>query len=273
MRNLLRFLIRYYPLILFLVFEILAIIFISRSSSFHSARIYKVKHVILGGINRKYDNISTYLSLAKENKALTEENVKLYNSLPGSYFNPSNRFKPDTSDDKKFVFLGARVINNSTNKQYNFLILNKGKKQGIEPEMAVISDHGIVGMVKETTDNFSSVISVLNREFFPNAMIKRNRYFGYIEWPGRRYDKVVLKEIPLHVNVRIGDTIITSGHSAIFPEGILVGTVESFKPEEGIFYEITVKLSTDYKNLTDVILIKNLMKEEQLKLEEGIEND
>ncbi len=256
MRNLLRFLIRYYPLILFLVFEILAIIFISRSSSFHSARIYKVKHVILGGINRKYDNISTYLSLAKE-----------------SYFNPSNRFRPDTSDDKKFVFIGARVINNSTNKQYNFLILNKGKKQGIEPEMAVISDHGIVGMVKETTDNFSSVISVLNREFFPNAMIKRNRYFGYIEWPGRRYDKVVLKEIPLHVNVRIGDTIITSGHSAIFPEGILVGTVESFKPEEGIFYEITVKLSTDYKNLTDVILIKNLMKEEQLKLEEGIEND
>jgi rod shape-determining protein MreC len=273
MRNLLRFLIRYYPIILFLVFEILAIILISQSSSFHSAKIYRLKHVILGGIERKVDNFNSYLALAQENKALAEENVKLYNALPGSYFNPSNRFKPDTSDNKKFVFLGARVINNSTNKQYNFLILNKGKKQGIEPDMAVISDHGLVGIVKETTDNFSSVISVLNREFFPNAMIKRNRYFGYIEWPGRRYDRVILKEIPLHVDVKVGDTIVTSGHSAIFPEGILIGTVESFKPEEGIFYAITVKLSTDYKNLTEVILIKNLMKGEQLKLEEALEND
>jgi rod shape-determining protein MreC len=273
MRNLLRFLIRYYPIILFLIFEILAIVFISRSSSFHNASIYRIKHFVLGSIERKIDNFTSYLSLVEENKSLAEENVKLYNSLPGSYFNPSNRFKPDTSDDKKFVFLGARVINNSTNKQYNFLILNKGRNQGIEPEMAVISDHGLVGIVKETSDNFSSVISVLNREFFPNAMIKRNRYFGYIEWKGQRYDRVVLKEIPLHVNVRVGDTIVTSGHSAIFPEGILIGTVESFRPEEGIFYEITVNLSTDFKNLTDVILIKNLMKEEQLKLEEALEND
>jgi rod shape-determining protein MreC len=273
MWNLLRFLIRSYPIILFLILEILSFVLIGKFNSYQSAKIYNVKHIILGRIERKFDNLSSYLTLAKENKALAEENIKLYNALPPGYFNPSKRFVPDTSANKKYVFLGARVINNSTNKQYNFLVLNKGKKQGIEPEMAVICNQGIVGIVKECSDNFSSVISVLNREFFPNAMIKRNRYFGYIEWLGRRYNRVILKEIPLHVDVHIGDTIVTSGHSAVFPEGIMIGTVESFKPEEGIFYVITVKLSTDFKNLTNVILIKNNMREEQVKVEKDLEND
>jgi rod shape-determining protein MreC len=273
MLNLLRFLIRYYSIILFVVFEVLAFVLIGQYNSFHSAKMYNLKHYVLGRIERRLDNFSSYFSLGKENKSLAEENVKLYNALPSGFFNPSNRFIADTSANKKYIFTGARVINNSTNKQYNFIILNKGRKQGIEPDMAVICDKGIVGIVKETTDNFSSVISVLNREFFPNAMIKRNRYFGFIQWPGRRYDRVELKEIPLHADIHIGDTIVTSGHSTVFPEGILIGTVKSYRPEEGIFYTITVELSTDFKNLTNVILIKNTMRNEQLKLEEGLSND
>ncbi|MBA7716510.1 hypothetical protein ES703_125583 [subsurface metagenome] len=194
--------------------------------------------------------------------------------LPGAYFNPTTKYIPDTSlTDRKFDFIGARVINNSTNKQYNFITLNKGKRHGIQPGMAVICDNGIVGVVKESTENYSSVVSVLNREFFPNAMIKRNRYFGYIEWSGRRYDKVILKEIPVHVEVLSGDTIVTSGHSSIFPEGILIGTVEKFELAEGIFYDITVDLSTDFKNLTNVLVAKNLIKEEQIQLEEEVEHD
>ena len=171
------------------------------------------------------------------------------------------------------MFTGAKVINNSTNKQYNFLILDKGRNQGIEPEMAVICKDGIVGVVKETSRNFSSVVSVLNREFFPNARLKRSGYFGPVEWPGKHYKRVVLKEIPLHVNIQQGDTVVTSGYSSIFPPGLLIGTVKSFKPEEGIFYVITVELSTDFKRLSDVIVVKNLKREEQLQLEERLEND
>ncbi len=273
MRSLLRFLIRYHATILFLLLELLAIILVAQFNSFHKARFFKIRHVLLGGISKKYDDYAMYFSLNSENKALVQENAKLYNLLPGDYYNPISEELPDTSLDKKYVFSSARVINNSINKQYNFITLNMGKRHGVEPEMAVICDKGLVGVVKESTENFSSVVSVLNREFFPNAMIQRNRYFGYIEWPGRRHDEVILKEIPVHVEIMIGDTIITSGHSAIFPEGILIGTVESFTPSEGIFHDITVELSTDFKNLSNVMVVKNLFREEQVQLESDVKYD
>jgi rod shape-determining protein MreC len=269
----LRFLIRYHTFILFLLLEIFAFIFIARYSSFQRSKIFRVKYALVSGIEKRFDNLGFYFNLAGENKALAQENARLYNMLPNEYFNPTSLTPADTSADKKYLFIGARVINNSINKQYNFLILDKGSSHGIEPEMAVLCKDGIVGVVKETSANFSSVVSVLNREFFPNARIKRNGYFGPIEWPGRHFRKVILREIPLHVDVQEGDTVVTSGYSSIFPPGILVGTVESYKPEEGIFYAITVKLSTDFKRLNDVIVVKNLMREEQLKLEENLEND
>jgi rod shape-determining protein MreC len=139
--------------------------------------------------------------------------------------------------------------------------------------MAVICDRGIVGVVKETTENFSSVVSVLNREFNPYAVIQRNGYEGSVEWPGRTYNKVILKGIPMYVDVIIGDTILTSENSAIFPKGILVGVVESFKSFDGTFYEISVNLSTDFKSLSNVLVINNSLREEQIQLEDEIEND
>jgi rod shape-determining protein MreC len=273
MRNLLRLIIRYHNIILFIILEVIAFMMLARFSSYQRARIFRLKHALIGNIEERYENISAYFSLARENKSLAEENIHLYNSLPASYFNPLSSGLTDTSSDRRYVFMGARVINNSTNKQYNFIILDQGSRHGVEPNMAVICSDGLVGMVKETTENFSSVISLLNREFHPNAMIKRNGYFGYIDWPGRHYKRVILKEIPLHADVRIGDTIITSGYSSIFPKGILIGTVEKFEPEEGIFYNITVDLSTDFKRLAHVTLIKNLMREEQIEIEERAEND
>lgn len=273
MRSLLRFLIRYHATILFLLLEVLAIILVAQFNSFHKARFFKIRHVILGGISRKYDDFAMYFSLKHENKALVLENTKLYNLLPDDYYNPMRNELPDTSIDKKYIFTNARVINNSINKQYNFVTLNKGKRHGIEPDMTVICDQGLVGVVKESTENFASVVSVLNREFFPNAMIQRNRYFGYIEWPGRKHDEVILKEIPVHVEVLAGDTIISSGYSAKIPEGILIGTVERVRPPEGIFHDITVRLTTDFKNLSNVVVVKNLFREEQVQLEEEVKYD
>lgn len=273
MRNLLRLIIRYHNIILFIILEVTAFILISSFSSYQRARIFRLKHALVGNIEERFENISAYLSLAKENKSLAQENTSLYNRLPASYFNPFSTGFTDTTSNKQYVFMGARVINNSTNKQFNFIILDKGRKHGVAPDMAVICNDGLVGMVKEVTENFSSVISVLNREFYPNAMIKRNGYFGYIEWPGRHYKRVILNEIPLHADVRQGDTVITSGYSSIFPKGILIGTIEKFEPEKGIFYRITVDLSTDYKRLSNVTLIKNLMREEQMEIESNIEND
>jgi rod shape-determining protein MreC len=246
---------------------------LSRFSSYQRARIYTIKQALVGNIEKRYDRFSSYFTLARENKSLAEENTRLYNSLPDSYFNPLIPESTDTSKDKRYIFLHARVINNSISNQYNFIVLDKGSKHGVKPDMAVICSDGLVGVIKETTENFSSAISVLNREFNPNAMIKRNGYFGYIEWMGLNYRKVILKEIPLHADVKVGDTIITSGYSSIFPKGILIGTIEKFEPEEGIFYKITVDLSTDFKKLANVTLIKDLRQDELVELESGTEND
>lgn len=273
MKSLLRFLIRYHSTILFLLLEILAFIFIARFNSFHNAKIFNLKNRLVGGITDSYENLSKYLSLVEENKNLAKENVKLYNLLPSEYFNPTYDYIPEKDSYSKYEFIGARVINNSTNKQYNFITINKGRKDGIEPGMGVICYEGIVGEVKETSENFSIIISVLNRDINPLAMIKRNELRGYIEWPGRHYKKVILKHIPIQDKVIIGDTITTSGFSGIFPEGIMVGVVENFEPDQGIFYNVEVELSTNFKSLSNVLVVKNNMKKEQKHLEDSVEHD
>jgi rod shape-determining protein MreC len=267
MRGLLRFFIRYHPVMLFIILEVVAFNLISRNNSFHRAQFFELKQAILGSFERKFDKFSSYFFLIKENKELIDENLKLTNTLPPVFLNPMAIYIPDSMINKQYKFISARVINNSTNKQFNFITLNRGKIAGVEPGMGVICDKGFVGVVKEVTDNCASVISVLNREFFPSAKIKRNGYFGPIEWPGKRYNQVVLKEIPVQVNILVGDTVVTSGYSSIFPEGILIGTVHDFETEEGIYYTIKVDLSTDFKNLTNVMVVKNYLRDEKLKLE------
>jgi rod shape-determining protein MreC len=252
---------------LFIILEVIAFTLIAKNNSFHKAKILHMKHVILGNLSRKYNNYSSYLSLVKENRALVAENLKLYNLLPEQYYNPLVSSRKDTSRSKQFTLISARVTNNSINKQFNFITINKGRLAGVKPDMAVICDEGIVGVVKEVTDNYASVISVLNREFFPSAKIKKNGYFGPVEWPGVRYNEVYLKEIPLHAGVEIGDTIVTSEYASVFPEGIMVGTVKEFEPEEGLFLRITVSLSTDFKKLSNVWIFENKKREEKLKLE------
>ena len=163
--------------------------------------------------------------------------------------------------------MSARVINNSVNRQFNYLTINRGKADGVEPDMGVICPEGLVGVVTSVSEHYATVISVLNREFFPNAKIKRSNYFGYIDWPGNDYRYCQLNDIPLHAIFEIGDTIVSSGYSAIFPEGVLIGIVTKSNIDKGINYSLDVKLTTDFKQLDQVTLVKNLLKQEQHQLE------
>ena len=139
--------------------------------------------------------------------------------------------------------------------------------------MAVLTYSGIIGVVKKVTPNFASAISVLNRDYSISAKIKKNGYFGPVTWDGKGHKKVILSEIPHHVPVEPGDTIITSGYSTIYPEGILIGTVSDFKLKGGNFLEIEVELSTDFKNISYVQVVKNFKREEQINLETESSND
>ncbi len=275
MRNLLRFIVRHNFIIIFILLEILAFILLVRTNKYHRAKYVNFTYSVVGGFSKTFVNIKDYLSLREENRKLIEENNKLYNLLKSSY--RTTTFDTDHLIDsayvRKYLYIDAKVINNSTNKQYNYITLNKGRDHGIEPDMAVVSDEGIVGIIKDVTNNYSSVLSLLNRKFKVNAKIERNDYFGPLSWTGKGHTKAILVDIPHHVKILIGDTIVTSGYSAIFPEGYMIGIVSAFKLKGGNYYEIKVDLATDFKRLSNVQIVKNMFREEQVELEKSAEND
>jgi rod shape-determining protein MreC len=273
MRNLLRFLLQHHFLLLFVFLEILAFSFLVRFNTFQSAQIYRLRHNIVGRFSSSFSDYSKYLSLEEQNKKLKEENARLYNQLPITKYSIKDNSYTDSIGIEYFRFIPANVINNSVNKQYNFLTLDRGSVFGIKPDMGVVGPDGLIGIVKTVSPHFSTVVPVLNREFFPNARIKNSNFFGYIEWPGISYRNVKLKDIPLHAKINIGDTIETSGYTATFPAGIMIGTVSDFEIEKGVSYNISVGLSTDFKRLTHAWVLDNKLKEERKKIEETVAHD
>jgi len=278
MRNLLRFIINYQFTLLFLIIEIISITLVVRSNKYQQARYINFSQNINGYFSRKIGNFVQYFSLKEINSQLFNENEELknelenYKQLSNSKTNSKIQFK-DTLYKQQYTYIIAKVINNSINKQYNFITLDRGSNDGIQPEMAVISPTGIVGKVESVSAHYSLVMSVLNRNLKISAKIKKNNYFGSFEWSGINYRTGSLDEIPLHVKFAIGDTIITSGFSAIFPPGILVGYIKDFSVHGGSFYRIDVRIANDFKNLYYVYIVTNHQKDEQQLLENLYKHD
>ena len=276
MRDLIRILIRYHFGILFILLEIISLTFYVNSNESHKNKVLYSSHAVFSGFYNLSSSVFEYFNLREINYQLNQENAGLRDNLKSSYkFNEVNILDIyDSVYTKKYYYIPAKVLNNSINKQHNYLTLNKGSKQGVIEEMAVLSPTGIVGIVTDVSDNYSTVISILNTKLLISAKIKRNNYFGSLTWQGKDHMHMLLKEIPNHVKRHIGDTIVTSGFSAVFPENKLIGTVSNYSNEKkGDFFDIEVKLSTDFKNLTYVYLIGNYDKEEQMDLEERTIND
>jgi rod shape-determining protein MreC len=160
------------------------------------------------------------------------------------------------------------VVNNSINQQHNFITLNKGRHDGVKPDMGVIANGQVVGLVTNVSENFSTVISILNSRWKISAKIKRNDYFGSLSWDGKDYRRVQLNEMPYHVPVQNGDTVVTTGYSSSFPEGLVIGTISDFSIGSGSnFYKIEVMLAADFKNLVIVGLVENKQLNEIKQLE------
>jgi rod shape-determining protein MreC len=275
MRNLLQFIIRNQLFFIFLLMEIISFTLIFQYNRFHKAGVLNFASSVQGFTYSKVARFKEYLNLRKINQELINENNLLHNQL--DQYKQMVMSTPTLSahsyPGRKYSYVQTRIINNSVNKQYNFITLDRGRDYGIRPEMAVISPKGVVGMVYAASDNFSTVISMINRDFRLSAKIKKNNYFGSLTWDGINPHIAVLSEIPYHVNVQKGDTIVTSGYSTIFPEGILVGTVSSYEVEESNFFRINVELSVDFNQLNYVYVIHNLLSDEQIGLEEPLSND
>lgn len=269
MRNLLNFLARYNNLIIFLILEGITIFLLATGNNYHNARVVKAVKGMTYGIEQRINNTRTYLNLRQINNRLADENVTLRNSIGRMIRKEDLIFSSitDTIYSQQYEYTSAEVMNNSVNRQKNFFTINKGTNQGIGVDMAVNSTFGIAGIIVGCSENYSVAMSVINQDFKLSARIRSNGYFGSLNWDGRDYRKAILNEIPQHVNVNAGDTIETTGFSAIFPEGILIGTISDFEKVGGDFLKIYVSLATDFKKLNYVDVIKNHKKKEQTDLE------
>jgi rod shape-determining protein MreC len=273
MRNLLNFLLKYINIIVFLILEGIALYWLTNGNSYHNSRVVKGIQGVTRGLEERINNARSYLSLRETNSNLARENSFLRNRVEQLTGKADLKFVPvdDSLFRQQFQYTSARVINNSVNRQKNYLTLDKGRLQGIKVDMAVTNGKDAVGVIIGCSDNFSRAISLLNLDFRLSARIRSNGYFGSLSWDGRNYRHAVLNEIPQHINVTAGDTIETTGYSAVFPEGVGIGTVSDLKNSGSDFYKITVELFTDFKKLQYVNVIGNLKRTEQLKLENQLQ--
>ncbi len=270
MRNLISFINKYSFFFLFLAFEVFAFYLLFRNNNYQRVSFLNSTNTISGSFYESYSELTDYVNLKEVNEALVEENEKLRAQQINAFQRlfGENIMVKDTIFKRKFRFAKAKIINSSTNRQNNYITLNVGSSNGIKSGMGVIGPSGVVGVVKNVSENYSSVLSMLHRSAKISAKLKNTQYFGSLQWDGRDYQEGILRDIPNHVNLRVGDTVVTSGYSATFPEGITVATIQNIdKPEGENFYKIRVSFINDFKNISQVYVVKNSYKLEQKNLE------
>lgn len=271
MRNLFAFLWKYHFFVLFVILEIISLTFLFNSYSYHRSLKYNVVSDVSGSIYSTYSNIVEYFSLKSANRVLAEENALLRNKLKSS-FNVNDSITDYA--DTLFQFKSAKIVSNSISKPNNFFLINKGLNHGLEKEMGVISSSGVAGIIIGTSDNYAVVMSILHQNIRISGRIKNGGQLVNLVWPGFNHKICKVIDIPSHVILHEGDTVITSGNSLIFPEGILIGKIiqqDRNKNEE--LSEATLSLATDFSTLKHVYVIKNKRRDEQVELLENTNNE
>lgn len=270
MRNLFSFIARNYFFFLFLLLETLALMMVIRNQHYQRSYVVHSANAIAGQFYALSSGVTDYLSLRKANQQLSEENARLLNFTTESFLKTDRQvftFR-DTLYHRQFQYINAEVINSSVSRRANYLTLNKGRRHGIEPDMGVITFNGVVGIVSNVSDNFSSVISLLHKDMQVSARIKKNDHIGTLVWEGFDYRKATMTYIPSHVELSVGDTIVTSGYSVIFPQNLFIGTISDFEIRRGDnFFSAEVELAIDFNNIKYVQVVNNLMLEELKELE------
>ena len=273
MRNLVLFFIKYNAFFVFILLEIISLYLVVNNNEKQNQVFVSSANQMTGSFYERYDKIVSYWNLGDVNAELANDNKRLMEQLPNAYFddNVDTVEVVDTQYLQQYEYIPAKVVNNSVNRYNNYLTLNRGKSHGIKSNTGVITNNGIVGVVQKVSTNYAGVMSILHHNTRISAKLKSSDYFGSLVWKKNDARYMYLDAIPKHAELEKGDTIITSGFSTMFPEGIMIGTVSKAKIIDGSnFYEIKVRLSSDMNNLNHVFVVNNLLKEEQEALEEAV---
>ena len=275
MRNLIFFISKYYVFFLFFGLELLSFIIIYRFNNYQKASFVNYTTGVTSSFYSAVSNTQQYFNLRKINDSLQIENAKLRSQLLTSYYQNNLTIKHinDTLYKQQYDYIPASVVNNSVTKRNNYITLNRGSLHGIEPQMGVISESGIVGIVLSVSPNYCTVLSLLNNNCKISAKVKKNNAFGSLVWDGDNPQVARLLDVNKHVPVADNDLVITSNYSTIFPEGIPIGKIQTHSLDAGDnFHTIKVELFTDFSTVSTVYVIRNLMKEQQQNLESTLKN-
>lgn len=284
MKDILFFLNRFNGLVLFVTLEIIALYFVLRFNSYQRAGTLNSAGIVTGTLYEATDKVKSYAHLNTLNDSLLRENARLMEQLALAQnillgqtidsicrdtlpvFDALTEIDPDGLYE--YAYIGAKVINKTTTRFNNFITINKGRRDGIELEMGVVSRTGVVGVVKDVSDRYALIIPLLNQSLRVSAKLRSNNLVGAVRWQGPDVHSVVLDDIPKHFLVGLGDTVLTSGYSSFFPPNIVIGTTDVWTlPEGRNTYEIKVNLSTDFENLDYVYVVNYLNRAEQKALE------
>ena len=278
MRNLLNFFLKYNYWFLFILLEVISFALLFRFNNYQGSAFFTSSNQMAGMVYEAANNVTGYFHLKSINDDLVQKNVELelqmerFRSALMELTSDSTELERMKSDALKgYDIYRANVINNSLTHVDNYITLDKGENDGIRSEMGVINGSGVVGIVYHTSSNYSVVIPILNSKSSISCKIKRSDYFGFLKWDGGSSEYATVKDMPRHSLFSLGDTIVTSGHSAVFPGGIPIGTVEDMSDShDGLSYLLKVKLFTDFGRLNDVRVIAQKGQEEQLELEQKV---
>lgn len=281
MRDLIDFLIKYSKWFVFVFYVVISCILLFHNNPYQHYVYLTSANAVSAGVYGAADNVTSYFHLRAINEDLQSQNAALQlevAELRDAYINLGLEYGLDSlsldSVTGRYDFILAHVISNSINRNHNYITINKGSRDGIKPEMGVLDQNGVVGIVNIVGERASRVISLLNPKIRLACKIKGKEQFGTLVWDGRSPREAVLEEMPRHEQFKKGDTIVTSGYSAVFPPDIPVGTIESHaKEHDDNFVALRIRLFTDFTRLSTVRIITDEWNDELRAISEGEEND
>lgn len=273
MRNLIKFILDNAAWILFLIFQMISIAWIFNKNPYQRNILLVTGNQVSGHMHSLTNQVSSYFFLKTENQMLLKSNAELQQQLfqletqLEKYQFDQEVIQAAQENPNSYQEIFATVINNSVSKLHNYITLNKGSNDGIETEMGVVNQNGVIGIVCMVSPNYSKVISLLNTKLRFSCKIKNDEAIGSFHWNGENPEYAIIDELPRHSVFEVGDTIVTSGFSSAFPEGILVGVIDQLTEDKKDFNTVIVKLSADFYRLKNVRVVKIVHSEEQIQLE------
>ena len=283
MHKLLEFLIGKRHWILFFLLEIVSCMLLYHNHAYQRNLMLSSSSTIVGHILSISGSAKSYMGLREENNVLFEQNGQLELQVM-ELQQEIERLRAQTlsydslftdSDTLPYHYITAEIVNNRIAGLSNYITINKGSRHGVKPDMGVVSTRGIVGVVSTVSEHFSVVIPLLNPKLRISSRLQRGSFYGSLSWDGRDTRHAYLEELPRHAVFEEGDTVVTSGYSAVFPPGVIIGTVAEFdEKRDYTFYSLKVKLATDFMTLKAVRVIRNDYQQERLEVEkEARKND